>query len=113
MSDIHHRNFRARHIGSALLTLVFLVSLGLSTLLAAPAQATGATSPPPTPTGLSDPRELATFLDHVIGVQLRKDHIVGASVSVVKDGQLFSPRVMALPTCKRADRSAPRRRSSA
>ena len=55
----------------------------------APAQARHSTPPPPSPTGLSDPRELATFLDGVLGVQLVDDHIPGATVAVVKDGRLF------------------------
>jgi CubicO group peptidase (beta-lactamase class C family) len=48
-----------------------------------------ATPPPPSPTGINDPRELGAFLDRVISAQLREDHIAGATISVVKDGRLF------------------------
>lgn len=89
MSHVHRMNFRAQHIRSALFTLVLLVSLILPTLLIAPVQARHSTPPPPSPNGLSDPRELESFLDREIGAQLRDDHIPGATVSVVKDGRLF------------------------
>jgi CubicO group peptidase (beta-lactamase class C family) len=82
-------NFRAQHIGSALFTLVFLLSLGLSTLLTAPAQVMHATPPPPSPTALGNPGELASFLNGVLSVQLAENHIPGAMVAVVKDGQLL------------------------
>src|SRR6266700_1953767 len=90
MLHVHRRNFRAQHSGSALFSLVLLVSLLLQTLLLAPpVQARHSTPPPPTPTGLSDPREVETFLDGVISKQMRVDHIPGAAVSVVKDGRLL------------------------
>jgi CubicO group peptidase (beta-lactamase class C family) len=89
MSHFHRMNVRAQHIRSALFSLVFLVSLLLPTLLTAPVQAMHATPPPPSATGLSDPRELGTFLDRLLSAQLRDDHIPGATVSVVKDGRLF------------------------
>ena len=89
MSLFHRMNFRGRHSGSALFSVVFLVTLILPTLGMAPVQAIPATPPPPSPTGLSDPRELETFLNGVISVQLADDHIPGATVSVVKDGRLF------------------------
>jgi CubicO group peptidase (beta-lactamase class C family) len=90
MSHIHRRNFRAQHSGSALFSLVLLVSLLLQTLLMAPpVQARHSTPPPSSPTGLSEPHELETFLDGVISKQLRVDHIPGASVSIVKDGRLL------------------------
>jgi CubicO group peptidase (beta-lactamase class C family) len=89
MLHIHRLNFRAQHIGSALFSVVFLVSLCLSTLGMAKVEARHSTSPSPLPTGLSDPRELATFLNGVLSVQLADDHIPGATVSVVKDGRLF------------------------
>ncbi len=90
MLHVHRRHFRAPHSGSALFSLVLLVSLLLQTLLLAPpVQARSSTPPPPTPSGLSDPRELETFLDGVISKQMRVDHIPGAAVSVVKDGQLL------------------------
>jgi len=89
MSLFPRSNFRAQHTGSALFSLVFLVSLLLPSLGMAPVQARHSTPPPPSPTGLSDPRELETFLNCVLSVQLRDDHIPGATVSVVKDDRLF------------------------
>ncbi len=89
MSLFHHINFREQHICSALLSVVLLVSLILPTMRIAPVQAIQATPPPPSPTGLSDPRELETFLDGVISVQLTDNHIPGATIAVVKDGRLF------------------------
>ena len=90
MLHFHRRHFRAPHSGSALFSLVLLVSLLLQTfLLAPPAQARRSTPPPPTPTGLSDPREVETFLDGVLSKQLLVNHIPGAAVSVVKDGRLL------------------------
>src|SRR6266581_1399756 len=89
MSHFHRSNVRAQHTGSALFSLVFLVSLILPTLLMAPVLAMHSTPPPPSPTGLSDPRELETFLNGVLSAQLRDDHIPGATVSVVKDDRLF------------------------
>ncbi len=88
----HQKTNSSRHqtfSSSALFSLVFLVSLLLPTFLLAPVQARHSTPSPPSPTGLSDPRELETFLDGVISVQLLDDHIPGATVSVVKDGRLF------------------------
>jgi CubicO group peptidase (beta-lactamase class C family) len=85
----HRMNISQQHTGSALVSVVFLVSLILPTLLIAPAQAMQVTPPPPSPTGLSDPRELATFLNGVLSVQLADNHIPGATVAVVKDGRPF------------------------
>jgi len=39
--------------------------------------------------GLDNPAELETFLDGVMSAQLEISHILGAAVSVVKDGKLF------------------------
>src|SRR3989304_5724684 len=41
------------------------------------------------PLGPTDPREMEAFLDDFITAQLEEDHIPGATVSVVKDGELF------------------------
>src|SRR6266516_596399 len=89
MLHIHRRHFRAQHSGAALFSLVLLVSLLLQAFSMAPVQARRSAPPPPAPTGLSDPRELETFLDGVISKQWRVDHIPGAAVSVVKDGRLL------------------------
>jgi CubicO group peptidase (beta-lactamase class C family) len=39
--------------------------------------------------GPTDPKELEAFLDGIMAVELRADHVAGATISVVKDGQLF------------------------
>ena len=90
MSLFHRMNTLQDHTCSALLSIVFLVTLILPTIGMAPVLAMQATPPSPSPTGLSDPRELETFLNGVISVQLADDHIPGATVSVVKDGRLFA-----------------------
>jgi len=46
-------------------------------------------APPPAPQGPSDPKELETFIDGILAVELEANHIAGATISVVKDGQLF------------------------
>jgi CubicO group peptidase (beta-lactamase class C family) len=61
----------------------------MHTLLMAKVEVRHSTPPPSSPTGLSDPRELETFLDGVISKQLQVDHIPGAAVCVVKDGQML------------------------
>ncbi len=74
---------------AALLSVVLLLSVLVPTMGWAPVLAMRATPPPPSPTGLSDPHELETFLDRVVSMQLADDHIAGATVAVVKDGRLF------------------------
>src|SRR5256885_1517511 len=81
-----------RRMGAALLCVVLLVSVLVPTMGAAPVLAMRATPPPPSPSGLSDPHELGTFLDRVVSMQLADDHIPGATVAVVKDGRLFSAK---------------------
>jgi CubicO group peptidase (beta-lactamase class C family) len=41
------------------------------------------------PHGPSDPAELEAFLDGIMAVHLRTNHVAGATISVVKDGRLF------------------------
>lgn len=76
-------------------TLALLVALLLSLGASAMAQETGgaagkdvigASSPQQGPT---DSAELGTFLDSLLGKQMRDNHIAGAAVAVVKDGKLF------------------------
>ena len=45
--------------------------------------------PPLTAQGLSDPKELEAFIDGIMAAHLEGNHIAGATISVVKDGQLF------------------------
>ena len=46
-------------------------------------------SVPAQPQGVTDPAELGTFLDELMGRQMEEYHIAGATISVVKDGKLF------------------------
>src|SRR3712207_8911043 len=39
--------------------------------------------------GPTDPAELEAFLDELLGKEMEENHIPGAAVSVVKDGELF------------------------
>src|SRR5215212_10076235 len=39
--------------------------------------------------GPTDPAEMGAFLDKELGKEMKKHHIAGAAVSVVKDGELF------------------------
>lgn len=82
------RPFRLRSIVFALLMLLVCVVLlfqGSHALArSCPALASSFLSAGPT-----DPRELETFLDQVLGEQLARRHIPGATISVVKDGRLF------------------------
>jgi CubicO group peptidase (beta-lactamase class C family) len=41
------------------------------------------------PQGPSDPKELEAFIDGIMAVELEANHIAGATIAVVKDGQLF------------------------
>src|SRR6266581_476640 len=81
-----------RRMGAALLSVVLLISVLVPTMGGAPVLAMHATPPPPSPTGLSDPHELETFLDRVVSMQLADGHFAGATVAVVKDGRLFFAR---------------------
>jgi CubicO group peptidase (beta-lactamase class C family) len=62
---------------SVLITLLFLsLSAGIPRALAASS-------------GPSDPAELGAFLDGVFAAQMKTDHVPGAVVAVVKDGQML------------------------
>ena len=63
---------------SVIITLLFLsLSAGIPPALAAPSS------------GPSDPAELGAFLDGVFAAQMKTDHVPGAVVAVVKEGQVF------------------------
>jgi CubicO group peptidase (beta-lactamase class C family)/uncharacterized integral membrane protein len=64
-----------------------LLLLGILPLLSLGQEAESALQPPAQ--GPSDPKELEAFLDGIMAVELEANHIAGATVSVVKDGQLF------------------------
>jgi CubicO group peptidase (beta-lactamase class C family) len=72
------------------LTLVILLSTSGSAISqenrAAPG---GNAATAPSQQGPTDPAELEAFLDKELGEEIKKHHIAGAAVSVVKDGKLF------------------------
>ena len=72
-----------KNIGLAMCVLL----LGLIPSLS-PCQEAESTSSPAIQ-GPSDPKELEAFIDGIMAVELEANHIAGATISVVKDGQLF------------------------
>ncbi len=46
-------------------------------------------APSPSAPGLTDPQEFAAFVDQFFNEEMSKEHIPGAVISVVKDGELF------------------------
>jgi CubicO group peptidase (beta-lactamase class C family) len=74
-----------------MLTLTMLLSIVGSAMAqdkgVAPAR-NGSTAPSQA-LGPTDPAELETFLDELLGKEVAEYHIAGAAVSVVKDGKLF------------------------
>jgi CubicO group peptidase (beta-lactamase class C family) len=84
------------HIHRALLSSTIIVLI--AALLAAPApgrsqtttgSATAASSSPATSRGVRDRAELEAFIDGIMAGQLRRQHVAGAVVAVVKDGALL------------------------
>jgi CubicO group peptidase (beta-lactamase class C family) len=81
---IHFKEVRMiKNIGVAVCVLLF----GFLPLFS-PGQEAGSV-PPAAPQGPSDPKELEAFIDGVMAANLEANHIAGATISVVKDGQLF------------------------
>ena len=77
--------------------IAILLSLG-ALLVAGPALAQNSSapgrnelsaSPQPQGSGPTDPAELEAFLDEFMAAQTEKHHVAGATVAVVKDGELF------------------------
>jgi len=78
--------YRIAHgIGLAILALVMC----LTATGGAAATPTHRVAPRAPSAGLTDPKELEAFLDDLLARQLAERHIPGASLAVVKDGQLF------------------------
>jgi len=72
--------------------LLFLVALLAAAPVLAqntPALARNELSASPQQQGPTDPPELESFLDDLIAQQMEQHHIAGATVAVVKDGELF------------------------
>lgn len=77
-------------MGNLLILLISLAIVGPAIAqenLIAPGR--NVTTTPSSEQGPTDPAELETFLDGLLGEQMQDYHIVGAAVSVVKDGKLF------------------------
>jgi CubicO group peptidase (beta-lactamase class C family) len=72
------------------LTLVILLSTSGSAISQEDRAAPGGNAATaPSQQGPTDPAELEAFLDKELGKEMKKHHIAGAAVSVVKDGKLF------------------------
>jgi CubicO group peptidase (beta-lactamase class C family) len=72
-------------------TLVIMLSL-VAPVMAQEAKGAPGINVPATSSqgqGPTDPAELETFLDELLGKQMEENNIAGAAVSVVKDGKLF------------------------
>ncbi len=75
----------------AMLALVTLLSLGAPVMAQENRGAPGGNAPtaPLQTQGPTDRAELETFLDKLMAKDMQENHIAGAAVSVVKDGNLF------------------------
>ncbi len=71
---------------ASLLTLILLLS-AVAPVMAQRSEETPATTPPLH--GPSDAAEMEAFMDQLLKSEMDENHIAGAAVSVVKDGQLF------------------------
>lgn len=83
------RNLMSRGILAILVLSLFLL---LGSVQGVPAQTSRVVSSAfhqQAPQGPTDPKELEVFLDGVLAAQLKAHHIPGATVAVVKDGELF------------------------
>lgn len=68
------------------------MALGVFVLMMLPLLSLGQeaeSAPPQAPQGPSDPKELEAFIDGIMAVHLEGNRIAGATISVVKDGQIF------------------------
>jgi CubicO group peptidase (beta-lactamase class C family) len=74
-----------------MLTLAILLSIVGSAMAQEIRVAPGRNIPtaPSQGQGVTDPAEIESFLDELLGSQMEEYHIAGAAVSVVKDGKLF------------------------
>src|SRR3990172_9637558 len=76
---------------TTLLTLVLLLSIVAPVMAQADraAPGRGVSTAPSQGQGPTDPAELEAFLDELFAKDMEENHIAGAAVAVVKDGQLF------------------------
>ena len=68
--------------------VALLLGLSAASAAAAPAPSQQRHQSPAPAVGAIEPQDLATFLDDVVPAQLEANHVPGAAVSVVQDGQL-------------------------
>ena len=78
-----------RHLAVLLTTIILWLMAPLSPTLAAQFQSQEQFVSHQSGDGPIDPAELETFLDQVIQEQIGEDHIAGAAVSVVQDGEVI------------------------
>jgi CubicO group peptidase (beta-lactamase class C family) len=87
------RIFDIKKTPAASMTILWILVLLFSTFESSLAEgnsiSSGGNAAVPLHQGPSDPAELQTFLDQLLGMEMKEQHIAGAAVSVVKDGKLF------------------------
>ncbi len=82
---------RSSHVGSVIFAALIALPVGVAAQLPRPtrtAEPAAAVAPAPQ-RGVRDSAELEAFIDGVMAGQLRRQHVAGATVSVVKDGRLL------------------------
>jgi CubicO group peptidase (beta-lactamase class C family) len=80
---------RGESIVGLALVLVVAMALGPLAVVAAAPPTRPAPALPPAGAGPIRPEELETFLDAFVPAQLAEEHVVGAAVAVVQDGELL------------------------
>jgi len=68
---------------------LFTLSLVLAPVALVRAQDPPTPAPPPQTRGITDKAELQAFLDGMLPALMRDKHVAGATIAVVKDGQLY------------------------
>ena len=82
--------FSTKLIYSGFLTILVLLLAGLPAVAQdMPTEPDQVMAPAPQQQGPSDPQELEAFLDGIFAAQMQAYNIPGATVAVVKDGELF------------------------
>lgn len=87
---LHYKKYLALPLASLMILLISLAIAGpvlAQENLIAPGR--DVHTRPSQEQGLTDPAELEAFLDNLFAQHMAENHIVGAAVSVVKDGRLF------------------------
>jgi len=71
------------------LAAAFLLAVVSGQAQDASSQKAGEPAPAGAPSGLQNPSDLEAFLDGIMAAHMEADHVAGATISVVKDGNLF------------------------